>query len=738
MGNVHKTIDVFPMVVHPPCSSTAVRLVTGVAESATPVITPVPSVNSVDSVALCRTCGNFISDHKSRHNCVSRSSVSQTSELVSVVKSDTVVTETLPSNKSTVEYSSCGQLGRDSVHNGSTDCFKSVAGRASHTSSNSTEYNNLDGCPCKSQCKYDSTNGMNFGDYGFIPLQPIGKIIDKGFNIGLKMGYVDLHKLLIHKGIPNCIDSQILIPTDLNIPLWEKLLHGNRDHQLIYFLKYGFPLDVPQSPKFEPNTVVTNHSTALQHPECISKYLEVEILNKAIMGPFKKPPLDGLHCSPMLTRPKAGSTNRRVIVDLSWPHGKSINDRVCNDKYMGSVFKLKFPTVDDITERVQKLGGNCLLYKIDLQRAFRHLKLDPKDINYTGLMYLENYYVDTAVPFGYRHGSVCMQRVTDSIRIIMHKKGFFITNYIDDLIGCDEPQVAIVAFQFLKKLIVDLGLVISESKLFQPQKCIPCLGINVDIETGIISIPDDKLNEIISLCKAWSSKIKSHKKGLQSLVGSLLYIHKCVKPARLFVNRILATLREAPDNGPINLTREFQRDMAWFNAFLPHFNGKVYFDKLTKPPITNLYVDACLTGMGGSWGSRVYALPVQTISYLPINCSIVHLEMVNVFIALNLWKSDLKGRNVIIYCDNMAVVSTLTSGRSWDEFLGTIARNVWLITASYDIELSILHVPGKDNGRADSLSRWFGGGLSSGVVNDLLSLQWCNVSNEILRLNETI
>ena len=66
-------------------------------------------------------------------------------------------------------------------------------------------------------------------------------------------------------------------------------------------------------------------------------------------------PLDGLHCSPMLTRPKAGSTNRRVIVDLSWPHGESINDRVCNDKYMGSVFKLKFPTVDDITERVQKL-----------------------------------------------------------------------------------------------------------------------------------------------------------------------------------------------------------------------------------------------------------------------------------------------------------------------------------------------------------------------------------------------
>lgn len=40
-------------------------------------------------------------------------------------------------------------------------------------------------------------------------------------------------------------------------------------------------------------------------------------------------PTSALHCYPMLTRPKTGSTNQRVIVDLSW-----VNDRVCNDKYI--------------------------------------------------------------------------------------------------------------------------------------------------------------------------------------------------------------------------------------------------------------------------------------------------------------------------------------------------------------------------------------------------------------------
>ena len=207
----------------------------------------------------------------------------------------------------------------------------------------------------------------------------------------------------------------------------------------------------------------------------------------------------------MLTRPKAGSESRRVIVDLSWPQGKSVNDVVNQDTYLGTPFKLKFPSIDDITDRILQLEGNCLLYKIDLQRAFRHMKIDPTDIDKTGLHFEGKYYVDTSIPFGYRHGSVCMQRITDSIRAIMHSKGYFIINYIDDLIGCDPPEIAWEAYKYLKKLIVDLGLVISQNKLYEPQKCIPCLGIDVNIATGIISIPSEKLKEIVYKCTVFAA-----------------------------------------------------------------------------------------------------------------------------------------------------------------------------------------------------------------------------------------
>ena len=112
-----------------------------------------------------------------------------------------------------------------------------------------------------------------------------------------------------------------------------------------------------------------------------------------------------------------------------------------------------------------------------------------------------------------------------------------------------------------------------------------------------ISIPNEKLSEIVALCLDWSTRGKSNKKALQSLVGSLLYIHKCVRPARLFVNRILATLRQTPNDRTVTLSPEFKRDMAWFNDFLPVFNGKVYLDKYKTHPYK--FIHGCMLNRRG-------------------------------------------------------------------------------------------------------------------------------------------
>ena len=148
------------------------------------------------------------------------------------------------------------------------------------------------------------------------------------------------------------------------------------------------------------------------------------------------------------------------------------------------------------------------------------------------------------------------------------------------------------------------------------------MGIDIDVNTGLLSVPHDKLKCIYDLCVQWAFKAKASKKQLQSLAGKLLYIHRCVKPARLFINRILTKIRDAPDKGFVKLDDEFYKDIRWFIAFIKRFNGAVFFNKSVVQHV-NVYLDASLAGLGG---------------VVIIWCTLVLLLVVNFHRLLYTWK----------------------------------------------------------------------------------------------------
>ena len=137
------------------------------------------------------------------------------------------------------------------------------------------------------------------------------------------------------------------------------------------------------------------------------------------------------------------------------------------------------------------------------------------------------------------------------------------------------------------------------------------------------------------------------------------------------------------------------------------------------------------------WRMGEYALPLERLVSLLTPCTIVHLK-INVYIALSLWKHRLSGKAVVIHCDNMAVVCSLNSGHSWVPFLRTVARNIWLVTATDDIDLAVQHIPSKGKGLADALSIWYGGLLSHSTVSELLCCQWCSEGEDSIKLNHII
>ena len=121
----------------------------------------------------------------------------------------------------------------------------------------------------------------------------------------------------------------------------------------------------------------------------------------------------------------------------------------------------------------------------------------------------------------------------------MAKRDVKIHCYIDDYIVVSSKHKASQEFTSLCDLLRQLGLSINESKLTAPTKNLACLGIDTNIYTNTMSIAQEKLEAIYAECVAVSNKNSLSKQPFQSLLGKLIYIQKCVKPSRTFINRIL-------------------------------------------------------------------------------------------------------------------------------------------------------------------------------------------------------
>ena len=205
-------------------------------------------------------------------------------------------------------------------------------------------------------------------------------------------------------------------------------------------------------------------------------------------------------------------------------------------------------------------------------------------------------------------------------------------NYIDDLIYIGLPSDIQASYQCLLYLLQQLGLEISHKKLVAPSTSAICLGILVDSVNRNISVPSEKLKENVEICKNWETKSTCTKTQLQSLLGSLLYITKCVRPARFFLNRMLQVLRDGHAAKHICLTNEFHRDLNWFNTVLSSYNGVTFYDN--NPIYATIALDACLSGLGAVYQNMVYALPIP-LGFC--NYTIVYLEMLNIMVALKVW-----------------------------------------------------------------------------------------------------
>ena len=491
-------------------------------------------------------------------------------------------------------------------------------------------------------------------------------------NIADPREYLDLASAVEASGVPNYKGMRVPLPSSFNLKYIEKEIQDYNDQILLDYLRFGFPLGINKDRDIK-NNATENHTSAKQFPQAIDEYIGAEINYGALLGPFDHPPHRNFTWSPLMTRPKG--PGRRVILDLSFGDF-SVNRATNKERYDGSPFTLKLPRLEALIPTLVALGKDARLLKVDISRAFRNVRIDPGDALHLGICWKGKFFLDKNLAFGAVHGTAIFERITDLIRYILAKRGFTIYNYIDDIYACCHKDKAQACFDALVQVLTEIGLPINPKKVHPPCTRLSIMGIVVDVNEQTFSIENEKLDEIYSECVNVFVNPVIMKRDLQSLLGKLLYISRCVKGARIFLNRILQVYRSHHDCRKINPPTEFYLDIWWFINFLQTFNGIRVFSRI--PVQHTVHVDATLTHVGGVWGSRAYSLPLPDLiqGLVPIT----QAEMFNIVVALQMWAHLWQDKVIAVRCDNEGAVYVCNTGKTRDKFLNICIQRIWHLT----------------------------------------------------------
>lgn len=380
-----------------------------------------------------------------------------------------------------------------------------------------------------------------------------------------------------------------------------------------------------------------------------------------------------------------------------------MNAGILKHSYEGLELTYSLPTVLDLAALVAKAGRGSWLWKVDLERAYRQLRIDPLAYPLLGLYFNNAYYVDICPSFGCRVSGASQQRVSEALCYLMNTANFQVLAYVDDFGGVQSSKFqAHRAFDTFNQNCLDLGLKVAINKSSGPAQTMEWLGFEIDTLRMTVTIPETKLKEVLDEVKNWETKIMVTKRELQSLAGKLAHISTCIRHARKFMSRLLAQLRSTPQNQRRKVGSELRKDLAWFKTCAAKLNKKQIIQ--LDWPSFEIECDACLSGGGGFSQSMYYATSFPCAWQERYHIS--QIEALNALIAFKtLVPPSLTNHIIVIKTDNSASASVLVTGRTHDPILAACSRQLAMCIVVQQLEIEVVHVPGVSLTLADALSR---------------------------------
>ena len=494
----------------------------------------------------------------------------------------------------------------------------------------------------------------------------------------------------------------------VRLPLLGYYLRHHPDREFVSFilrgLHEGFHVGFSSS-LAQLRSSNRNHPSSLANPQVVNDYLHSETSAGRMIGPLPLQAREVVHCSPIGLVPKGRQSGQwRMIVDLSYPEGRSVNDgipdRLCSVNYSA---------MDEALLFIRRLGRGTRLIKVDLKGAYRIVPLHPQDQHLFGVTWEGQVYVDQALPFGLCSAPKLFTAVADAIGWALLEAGIpFHIHYLDDFLFFLDPTAPHEpVLPHILSVLGELRVPVATQKLEGPAEVVTFLGVVIDTERCELRLPEEKLALTRALVRSWQRRRSGRYRDFESLLGHLSHAATVIKQGRTFLRHLFASLKAARASSHfVHLDISARADLLWWEYFLVHWNGTMFFHYSPTPAI-HIYTDA-----SGSFGcGGVALLPISPAwfnlqwpdSWSDVDISIK--ELVPVVIAAAIWGRHWFRLHIRFHSDNMAVVSTLDRRSAGQPLAIHLLRCFYFYSALYQFEYSIEHVPGELNTVADALSR---------------------------------
>ena len=315
----------------------------------------------------------------------------------------------------------------------------------------------------------------------------------------------------------------------------------------------------------------------------------------------------------------------------------------------------------------------------------------------------------TALPFGPTSAPRVFTKVVAVIAAHLRSRGIRLVVYLDDwfLINQSKSQL-VLDRETVLNLLVELGFMINLKKsTLTPTQKIVYIGAYFQLDLGIVSPTPERVTKLLSATKNMIKSSQATAKDFLHLLGIMASCIEIIPNARLFMRPIQIHLLKfwkpvtlkLHQNIPV--TKHLRYHLTWWSDSANITKGRSLQHWASQVTITT---DASTSnGWGGHMGSQIVQGTWSEIQKTQhINC----LEMEAVVLTVQHFLPQLKGKNVLLRCDNSTVVQYINKqGGTKSIQLCLKTWDLWNLLIQNKIQLKAAHIAGKSNVLADLLSR---------------------------------